>query len=225
MKKLLVAATAMALSTAAFANSAGDHSFHVGALIIKPKNVANEVKVKTPLGVNGTGNKAEVEQTEIVGFGYDYFISDNLSVGVQLGTPPQLEVISESTGQVVGSVRQMSPEFKVKYLFGTPKSSVRPFMGVGVAYVKFNGVISDPAFVASLGADTDIDPEVGPLLFGGVQFNIDKDVFFNASVAYMKLEPTIEFPDSPLAPSPQVKVFADAVVNPIIVNLSVGRSF
>lgn len=226
MKKVLLASIVCSLSSVAMANSAGDHVIHGGILSVNPDSGQNTIMLDTLAGPRATPHKATVDSAITLGFGYDYYVTDNIAVGLMLGIPPKHDVVSVSTGQAVGDVTQISPEIKAKYLFGTPESKFRPFVGGGIAYVKLEGEITDPAFQGLLGKKVDIDAKLAPVVSAGVQYNINDRMSISGSLSYMFLEPQVRFPDAPAAASPAVrKVYTDAVINPVVGYVAFGYSF
>lgn len=226
MKKVLLASVVCSLSSVAMANSAGDHVIHGGILSVNPDSGENTIMLDTLAGQSATPYKATVDSAITLGFGYDYFVTDNVAVGVMLGIPPKHDVVSVSSGQAVGEVTQISPELKAKYLFGTPQSKFRPFIGGGIAYVKLDGEINDPTFQALLGKRVDIDSKFAPVVSAGVQYNVNEHMSISGSLSYMFLEPQVRFPDAPAAASPAVrKVYTDAKINPVVGYVSFGYSF
>jgi outer membrane protein len=235
MKKIILATAVLLSSTAALANTAGTHVINGGILHFNPANDESDI-MATFNGTSGaTGSSATVDSTNTLGLGYDYFVTDNIAVGVQLGLPPKFDVVSKksthglSAGTVIGEVEQISPELKAKYVFGTPDQKFRPFIGGGLAYVMFKGEITHPAIIADLGTEVDVDSKIAPVISVGGNYQVNERYSIGGSVSYVKLETDMTFPNQtithPVAGISASDAFAEANVNPVVLYFNADYAF
>jgi outer membrane protein len=77
-------------------------------------------------------------------------------------------------GQVISTARWVAPSLLVEYVFGSPSSRLRPYVGVGVNYTKFIARQSTAAGNAASGGPTSISlsSSVGPTATAGLSYEI-----------------------------------------------------
>ncbi|MFT4022119.1 MAG: OmpW family outer membrane protein [Acinetobacter sp.] len=171
----------------------------------KKQGVQSSSTVSTAAAYNNFNSNAgfELEDTDTAEFKFDYFVNDNVSLGLVLGVPPQLDIKGKGSllgGALnldqfskVGDVKVYSPVFTGKYTFGTVNSKFRPYVGAGFMYAHFADFSLDSAVtsnVASKGMsikNVKIDDAVAPVAFIGADYNINSNWFATASVSYVHL--------------------------------------
>lgn len=86
-------------------------------------------------------------------------------------------------GDTISKARQMAPTMFVNYKFGTPSSTLRPFIGLGVNLTTFKAT-STPAGVAALNdgpLSIKLGNSVGAAAQAGVTYRIDEHWSLNAA--------------------------------------------
>ena len=140
-------ATALALGacSAAFAQST---TVNLGLAYIEPNSTATAMSGPfTP--VNALSLKVKNQGTVFFSVARD--ITANLEVELALGIPPTHDVsvvvlnpaavpgsVAAQNGAIGAKVRQVAPTLFVNYKFGDSSSALRPFVGLGGNYTKFD---------------------------------------------------------------------------------------
>lgn len=215
MKKLTTAAllplALLVTSFGAQAATSDDKNFAVSAgwAHIMPQGtkqgVTSSSKVSPAPAFNNFNSNAgfELEDADTAEFKFDYLVNDNVSLGLILGVPPQLDI--KGKGQLlgglldldkfskVGDVKVYSPVITGKYTFGAVNNKFRPYAGAGFMYAHFSDFSLDSAVssdVATKGMsirNVKIDDAVAPVAFIGADYNITPNWFATASVSYVHL--------------------------------------
>ncbi len=86
----------------------------------------------------------------------------------------------------VAETKQLPPTLVLNYMFN-PQSNIRPYIGAGINYTTF---FSTKTTGALAGTDMKLDDSWGAAADAGVDVDINKDWFFNASVWYMNITTT-----------------------------------
>ncbi|MEB0030841.1 OmpW family outer membrane protein [Undibacterium sp. RTI2.1] len=126
---------ALTASAAASAQSAGTWSAKVGINQLKPKVDSGDLSAPAL-----PGTKADVgTDTEPVFVG-SYMITDNISAELALGVPYKFDLKGAGaiagTGKI-GTTEALPPTIFVQYRFFEPKSTIRPYAGLGLTYSYF----------------------------------------------------------------------------------------
>jgi outer membrane protein len=133
--KMLVLAGAFGVASAASAQSAGQWTASLGVNKITPHVVSGDISA--PALPHSQGTVSSDTQPVLV---ISYSLTDNISFEGALGTPYKHKIFGagaiEGTGQL-GSVEALPPTLFVQYRFFEPSSMVRPFIGFGPTYTRF----------------------------------------------------------------------------------------
>lgn len=146
------------------------HYVATGLFHIAPQSSADPLHTDTSAPLIGSfdspGTNATVRQSQTLGLTYNYFLTPRLSLEFIGGIPPRLEL--EGSGQVEAlgiipitdlddpknkplvKVRSWNPALNLQYHFGPASQVVRPYVGLGVAYNKFDDFKINPAFESDL---------------------------------------------------------------------------
>lgn len=129
------------------------------------------------------GGKVEADSSTNLAVNFTYMMSDNLGVELLGALPFKHDITHNSLGKV-GETKELPPTLILLYNFA-PKSGVRPYAGVGLNYTTF---FSEKTSGALNGTSLKLDDSFGLAVEAGVDVDIDKDWFFNASLWRMDID-------------------------------------
>ena len=219
MVPLLAAGGAMGLSTGALAGlSEGDMAVKIGGAYIVPDESSIEWRG------NGTISKSKLKKdTNPFTAGIDLLVMATDDIGINFGTswPAKIKQKgTDSNGDRFNYEYELWPwHATLQYYFMKSQDEFRPYVGAGLHYSNL-----DKFKLGSQKVDKiDFDNEYGFLLqFGGI-FNIDDNMFVDASARYFYLEPDgkakIKFKSGDPTFKGKVK---DYKINPWMFNISFG---
>jgi outer membrane protein len=132
-------------------------------------------------------------------------ITDNIDAELALGLPPTHDVaikiinpalpagLQAFDGQIGARVRQVAPTAFINYKFGEKKSTLRPFVGIGINYTKFDKATSTAAGNAINGGATNIalEDSVGLAWQLGASYQINDQWSLSGAWASAKVRTTI----------------------------------
>jgi outer membrane protein len=135
----------------------------------------------------------DVKNVETLYLAYVRDIGSHFNAELAFGVPPLTKTIARGpatvgsvpyNGQVISTARWFSPSLVFNYLFLSPDSLVRPYLGVGVNFTNFYDRQSTAAGNAVAGGPTEINLQnsVGPVGTLGVRFRLPHS--FSAYVSY-----------------------------------------
>ena len=169
----------------------------------------------SPTGESGTvpvvGGKLEADDSTNLAVNFTYMLSDNLGVELLGALPFSHDLTHDSLGKV-GETKQLPPTLILLYNFA-PKSGVRPYAGIGLNYTTF---FSEKTTGALAGTSLKLDDSFGLAVEAGVDVDINKDWFFNASLWRMDIDTE--------ANSSLLGKF-DVAIDPWALFVGVGRRF
>ena len=169
----------------------------------------------SPTGESGTvpvvGGKLEADDSTNLAVNFTYMLSDNLGVELLGALPFSHDLTHDSLGKV-GETKQLPPTLILLYNFA-PKSGVRPYAGIGLNYTTF---FSEKTTGALTGTSLKLDDSFGLAVEAGVDVDINKDWFFNASLWRMDIDTE--------ANSSLLGKF-DVAIDPWALFVGVGRRF
>lgn len=207
--KHLAAAGLMALSASqAMAVEKGDWLLRVGIGHVSPNDSSSDFS-----GASGVGASVGSDTRPIVNL--TYMMTDNLGLDI-LGALPFEHAISATGGLSgeVGTTKQLPPTIGIQYHF-TPKSSIRPYAGIGLNYTHFWNESLNATGQSVLGS-LELDDSFGVAGQVGVDMDINKRWFANADVRYIKI--------STEGTTANVGTI-DVDIDPWVFSLGVGTSF
>jgi len=202
-KSLLTLALLSTISTAAFANQAGDILIRGGATMVNPDSG------KAPLlgALSATGGSLSVDDNTQLGLNFVYFFDSNWAIEVLAATPFSHDVtLNDPTAGVGGAllvpagldgvdlanVKHLPPTISALYYFDTG-TEFKPYVGVGINYTIF----FDEQFEAapkSLGlSNLELDGSFGYALQVGADYELDDNWSINASVRYIDINSDATF--------------------------------
>jgi outer membrane protein len=216
---LLAAACAMAVASAASAQSAGQFTVKAGVGKITPK--VNSGDVSAPAL---PGSKVDVGSDTKPVFDIAYGLTDNISVELALGMPYKHKLYGDGsisgTGQL-GTVQALPPTLFLQYRLFEPENIVRPFVGLGATYAYFRKETGSGQLTALLntggpGATFGIDPKLAATVQAGVAVNLNPRWFVDLTVnkTYLKIKTHYSTGQT-----------QDVTLDPVAVVVAVGYKF
>ena len=182
----------------------------------------------TPAGIS-----IEVRDKTTAFISFSREINDHWDVELALGVPPTHDIalkIDNATlpassqalsGQVGAKVRQVAPTLFANYKFLEKTSAIRPFVGIGINYTRFDNTTSTAAGNTLNGGATSISLEdsVGLALQGGVVYRFNELWSLSAAVATAQVKSKITTNTLGIERS------ADIRFKPRVFTVAVGYSF
>ena len=205
-RHIVGALIALGLATAAVSAHAvqkGDWLIRGGLGHVSPTGESVTVPV--------VGGKLEADDSTNLAVNFTYMLSDNLGVELLGALPFSHDLTHDSLGKV-GETKQLPPTLILLYNFA-PKSGVRPYAGIGLNYTTF---FSEKTTGALTGTSLKLDDSFGLAVEAGVDVDINKDWFFNASLWRMDIDTE--------ANSSLLGKF-DVAIDPWALFVGVGRRF
>ncbi len=157
------------------------------------------------------GGKLEADDSTNLAINFTYMLSDNLGVELLGALPFKHDLTHDSLGKV-GETKQLPPTLILLYNFA-PQSGVRPYAGVGLNYTTF---FSEKTKGALDGTSLKLDDSFGLAVEAGVDVDISKDWFFNASLWRIDIDTEAE--------SSLLGKF-DVAIDPWVLFVGVGTRF
>jgi len=234
-KSLLTLALLSTLSTAAFANQAGDILIRGGATSVNPDSGKAAVLLD---GASLAGMSLSVDDNTQLGLNFVYFFDTNWAIEVLAATPFTHDVIlndpngatlatygANLDGAKLAEVTHLPPTVSALYYFDTG-TALKPYVGVGINYTIF----FDEEFTSTPDAvgfsNLELDGSFGYALQVGADYELDENWSINASVRYIDISSDASFD---LADPGNVglagKGTATVDVNPMVYSIMVGYKF
>lgn len=199
-------AAGIGLSTSALAVQQGDWIIRAGLTNVSPNDGSSGSG-----GIGLANDDIGVDSGTSATFSFTYMYSDNMGVEILAALPFEHDITLKGAGKVA-ETEHLPPTVSLEYHFN-PKNDVRPYVGAGINYTTF--LDTDTTGVLA-GAKLDLDDSWGLALTAGVDVDINKDWFFNASVRYMNIETTAEITGL---------TDIDVDINPYVYTLGFGTTF
>lgn len=188
----------------ALAQKAGDWQVGSGWLYLAPRDSSTPLTFTTPVQAEVPGSGASIDNADTLGLHATYFVTNHWAVEGILGVPPKFELQGAGTLAPLGKLgdaRQWGPTLLVKYVFGEPNASLRPFAGMGVTYVWYSDVNLTAGLQGAIngrlglppGATTttaDLDSSWAPVFSIGAGYRFNAHWGVSASVSYIPVKTT-----------------------------------
>jgi outer membrane protein len=188
MKKtsLAIAIALLAFTSYSHAQKAGSMSLEVGVT-----NMAPQVKSGDLSAPAFPNTKADVSSATGLTGAFNYMISDNIAVNVPLGLGFKHDVTGAGRAQGFGrlaTVNALPITVLGQYRFGQANASLRPYLGGGLAFVKFYKETGSAALTAltnpgGAGTTLSVESKIAPVIQLGAIYNINEKWFVNAHYA------------------------------------------
>jgi outer membrane protein len=238
LKQAMTGIAALACMTAAHAQSAGSFYVSSGWLHLAPQSSSDPLKETSvggsPVNVTLPNTGASLDSADTLGLTAGYFVTDHIATEFVVGIPPKFNLDGSgafSQYGKLGDAKQWSPTLLFKYYFMGPQSRFRPYLGVGVTYVKFtdaeitNSVFEQQVLHGPTTVSTDSSWE--PVFNGGFTFAIDQHWFAGFSLSYIPLSTTAKLNTAASTPVGVINVQSQTKIklNPIVSFVSIGYRF
>lgn len=213
--------------------------------------------VRSGVSTTDAGTSTELSNADTLALTYTYALNDHWSAQVLGGVPPKFKLSGSGHSALVGElgsfddlaeVRQWSPTALAIYTFGQPSQAFRPYVGLGVAYTKFDDIELNPAFenamiaavkaqapaglIQGVKVEAEADDSWDPVVTIGGQYSFAKNWYAIGSVSYVPLSTTAKVTTTitqvalPVVPTGKATVSqASMDINPIVTYLGVGYRF
>jgi outer membrane protein len=196
--KILTIVVGLLVSSTAMAASGTDddwlpNSFRVGTYFVQYYTHADDISGPfVPAGVN-----LKLKDVWTPYFAYVRSIDNHFSVELTAGVPPLTKTYGRGpaelgsvpyNGQEIVTARWLAPSALLEYSFLSPSSPLRPYIGIGVNYVKFYDRQSTAAGNAASGGPTSISlpASFGPAGTVGLAYRVSRH--FNVYASYSASE-------------------------------------
>lgn len=208
---------------------AQQHTVKLGISTIQPHSSASDFSgAFTPGGIS-----VGIRDQTTPFISYIREIDDRWNVEIALGVPPTHDVVLKVnnaalpasalalSGQVGATIRQVAPTLFLNYTFLEKTSPLRPFVGVGVNYTRFDKAASTAAGNALNGGATAISLEdsVGLALQGGVTYRLSNQWSVSAALATAQISSKIT------TNTLGIRRGADISFRPLVFTVAAGYSF
>lgn len=176
--QLTIAGAAALLACAMAAPAAAqDWTVKAGVILYQTHSKTTGIKgIGVPAGAD-----AETGDATTALFVIERAITPNIGAELVLGIPPRIKAKATGTvaflGDNVLSAKNVAPTVLVNYYFGTPASTWRPYLGIGVNYTKFASAKS------TLAPDVKLSDSVGLAVQAGLSYAVDKRWGLYGSIA------------------------------------------
>ena len=179
----LTLATALAGAAApALAQEKGSMPLGIGIAGVLPDGSSN-----TAAGSISVGDNVRPTLT------FEYFLADNIGVEVLAAWPFEHDIKLAGAG-TVGKTKHLPPTISLQYHF-TNKSSLTPFVGIGINYTTF---WDDKGTGVLAGVPIGLDDSWGLALHAGVDVAINEKSAFRFDVRYIDIETDVKVGGAPI---------------------------
>ena len=197
--RIALATAALSISVASHAQQAGDTIVSVGLASLNPDAGLSTVNSSSPLFTGLlAGTRADIDSTTTATLGVLHMFTNRLAAELTLGVPPTLDVslfvpngTPPQSHPNAAKARAWTPALVGKWIFNSPGSAWRPYLGLGVSYAYFDRVRinqSDPLAVTLGGGSADLESSWAPVYNAGFIYHINDRWSLNASVSYVDLK-------------------------------------
>ncbi len=226
----LVALLPLSVALPVYADESPRNQISAGWLRVQTNEKSDELST-TSRGTTTTspGTSSELNNANTLGLTYTRFFTNNWSAQFVGGVPPEFELTGTGHSPFgtlesfdkLASVRQWSPTLLGIYTFGSPSQALRPYVGIGVTYTKFDNIELDKGFESAIintgnaaitagayalatgGRTLQADAAAGFLTPGSPSFNGGLATAYAGSAAYAAANPA------------SIDVKADSSVDPV----------
>jgi outer membrane protein len=216
---MLAAVAALATSSGAAAQAAGQWAAKAGVGKITPKVTSGDVSAPAL-----PGSKADVSADTQPIFSVAYGVTDHVALELDLGLPYKHDISGagaiEGVG-VLGTVKSLPPTLFAYYRYNEPEARMRPYVGVGATYAYFadetgSGKMTVLSDIGGPPTTFSLKNKLAATLQIGLIVNINKKWFIDGNISKTWLKTKVTFS------SGQTQ---DMRLDPQAVTLAVGYKF
>lgn len=140
------------------------------------------------------GGQVGVDPATNLAVNFTYMTTDNVGVELLGALPFKHDITGKGSlpgmglGGKIAETKELPPTLILLYNF-SPKSNVRPYAGAGINYTTFFGEkVTSTLSGPGLATDLSLKDSTGLAVEAGVDVDINKDWFFNASLWRMDIK-------------------------------------
>lgn len=222
IKRAMLLATALGVTTSAMAHEAGDWLFRAGGTLIDPKS-SNGTLDLGAVGLRPTG--VDVRSQWGLTFNISYLMTDNWAVELLAALPYRHDIRVEGLPGRAATVTHLPPTLSVQYHF-LPAATFQPYVGLGLNFTWFlseskkGGLrAADELLEVNTGIDVD-STSFGLAVQAGFDYMLNERWFLNADLRWIDIDTkaTLTADGAPVART-TVKI------DPVVFGLNVGYRF
>lgn len=178
---ILLLSSAMLLTTPVMAYDAGDILMRVGSASVNPEKTSDDLDQMA-------GAQASANDNTQLGISGTYMITNKIGIEVLGATPFTHELKGKGglAGVSIGEVKHLPPTVSAQYYFMDSTSVLQPYVGAGLNITIFFDEKVDSDLNANY-QKLDLDESVGLAVQAGIDYNINENMFVNASAMYAKI--------------------------------------
>ena len=223
------AALGLSLSPVVQALEQGDWFGRIGVTHVAPNDSSGTVV--TPGGpVPGTG--LTVDSDTNLGFTVGYMVTAHIGVELLAALPfehdigPNTALAGVTGSPAIGSTKHLPPTLSAQYYF-RPKSSVRPYVGVGVNYTRFFDEEVRGGLASAGYGSLELDDSWGMAGQVGIDVDVAQNWFVNFDVRYLDIdtEATVRERSAGSGALGAVLTIDDIEIDPWVYTISIGTTF
>jgi outer membrane protein len=238
LKNCILSAAVALLSVGAHAQSAGSNVIGLGWIHVTPLDSSEPLSVQ---GVTVPNTGTRVDDADTLGVTLSHFFTDHIAVESISGVPPKFKftgtgILAAPAINPLGDAKLWSPTLLLKYYFRQAEAKWRPYVGLGVSYIWFNGGHVNPAFQqglslqltngqsASLPTTAKIDSVWSPVFNAGLNYNFDRHWSAGLSVSYLPFGTQSNLTTT-LPNGQSIHSVAKIKLDPLVTSVSVNYRF
>lgn len=227
MIRKTLTASLLALAVAApFAQAfeAGDIIVRAGAITVDPHEDSGSLKFD---GAAAAGTKATLDSDTQLGLNFAYMLTNNIGIELLAATPFSHEVGVKGLGGgldgKLGDIKHLPPTLSVVYYPLDSKSTVQPYVGLGLNYTTFFQEDLASTRTAQGFSNLDLDDSFGLAAQVGADFMLSDNIMLNAQLRWIDIdtEATVDGPSALTIGKTKV----DVDVDPWVYMVGLGYKF
>ena len=198
MSSAAIAVTALT-SSSAMAVQQGDWLVRARIINIAPNVSSGNITAMDGSSLAPTvpdGAKIDVDDATTLDIDISYFFTNNFAVELLLDFPASHDVTGDGSINGIGKIGEVAPlppALIAQYHF-MPQNNIRPYAGAGIGYVFFlneetTGTLTG-VVPGATSSGLDVDDTFYTVIQAGVDFDINKNWFFNIDAKYMFINST-----------------------------------
>jgi len=213
----LLASTALVMSAPTLAYEAGDILLRAGTATVSPESSSADIDQVPNQAVSANDNTQ-------LGISGTYMLTDKIGVEVLAATPFSHDITAKdgalnSPGADIGEIKHLPPTISAQYYLMDAKSPLQPYVGAGLNITIFFDEEAGSTS-KSLGYDKlSLDNSVGLAVQAGLDYNINEEMFVNASIMYAKIGTTATLEGT------SGKLTVDYDLDPMVYRVNFGYKF